>query len=178
MIKLVDLLKENHKTEYGCVYLKFHILGFQKIQMKINKDDLYEDPNDDSYGLENNPHVTLLYGLHSDVSVDHVSNVINQFSDDLDTVNVKFSNISLFKPGNYEVLKFEAKSPLLTKINKELVKLPYTSDFPDYKPHMTVAYLKPGTGDKYVKEIGGLSFSETPTGCYYSQAGGKLTQIL
>jgi hypothetical protein len=38
------------------------------------------------------------------------------------------------------------------KINKELrEKLDYTSSFPNYIPHATVGYLKPGTGKKYLK---------------------------
>lgn len=30
-------------------------------------------------------------------------------------------------------------------------KLEFTNSYPDYIPHMTVAYLKPGMGKKYTK---------------------------
>lgn len=45
-------------------------------------------------------------------------------------------------------------------MNKLFKKLPFTSDFPDYKAHATIGYLKPGTGKKY---SGNLDDSESRT---------------
>ena len=55
----------------------------------------------------------------------------------------KIHDESLFENPKYDVLKFDVISPLLNKINKKLTKeLPYTSDFPDYHAHCTIAYIK------------------------------------
>jgi hypothetical protein len=42
------------------------------------------------------------------------------------------------------------KTPELEALNKELSKLPNQNTFPDYKPHLTLAYLKKGEAAKYV----------------------------
>mgnify|MGYP003352094323 CR=1 FL=1 len=38
----------------------------------------------------------------------------------------------------------------LNALNKQLCKFPYTNDYPDYKPHITIAYVKKGLGKKYL----------------------------
>ena len=68
MIKLRKLLKEidNGPYEYGCVMLYF---DFNESQLTgiIDDKDIYDDGSG-KYGKETEPHVTLLYGLHSNVS--------------------------------------------------------------------------------------------------------------
>ena len=68
-------------------------------------------------------------------------------------IKVKSTKITHFSGEEYDVVKFDIESDLLHKINKELVKFPHTSDFPDYIPHMTISYVKKGTGKKYNRKL-------------------------
>lgn len=166
MIKLIDLLKENSQGvyEYGCVMLYFNFPQLGKIQKYIDEEDIYEDPEDSSYGLEDEPHITLLYGLHDDVSLEQVKKIIDNFT----FSTIKIFNPSLFKNEDYDVLKFEANDEILNNINKDLRILPYTSKFNDYKAHMTIGYLKSGIGKKYTNKFKDLEFEIIPSYVVYS----------
>jgi 2'-5' RNA ligase len=37
----------------------------------------------------------------------------------------------------------------LEEVNKRLSELPNSNQFPEYKPHITIAYVKKGLGQKY-----------------------------
>lgn len=175
MIKLMDLLKENLSSiySYGCVMLYFDFPELFKIQDYINSEDLYEEEGDNSYGLENEPHTTLLYGLHEEVSDNDVKNVLNNFT----FSTCKVYDISTFNNPKYDVLKFNVKGENLHKCNSELKQYPYTSDFPDYHPHLTVGYLQPGSGKKYVDKFKDIQFDLTPKYAVYSKPLGDKTKI-
>jgi 2'-5' RNA ligase len=160
---------ENRKREFGClmVNLKFKDNSFQKIHNMIDPDDLYEDPNDDSYGLEKSPHVTALFGLHDTIKDEEIEEVIKNFK----KPNIKIKDVSLFEPSDYDILKFSVESSEMNKLNKALKELPNTNDFPDYNAHCTIAYLKKGIGKKYVEKIKGLinDLEFEPTKIIYSK---------
>lgn len=152
------LLNEASKTayDYGCVmvYLNVDETQWDKIQDQINPEDLYNDKTD-KFGRETEPHVTILYGIHGDVPDADVEEIIDEIKDPKMTVN----KVSVFKNEKYDVLKFEVDSSELHKLNKKFKTLPYTSDYPDYNPHITIAYVKAGLGDEYVdklNKVGGL----------------------
>ena len=90
--------------------------------------------------------------------------------------------MSLFENGKFDVLKFDVgytdkKSSFLHDCNEELTKLPYKSDFPDYHPHMTVAYLKPGMGNKYVMAFKNEEHEVYPNHIIFSEPDNTKTQI-
>lgn len=176
-MKLIDLIKEedrNRKHEYACAMLYFAFPEMGRIHKMINLDDLYTEEEDDSFGLEDEPHVTLLYGLHSNVSTDDIVNVLEKFTFE----DCIIHNPSLFKNEKYDVLKFDARGDNLNEVNKELVQFPHTSDFPDYHPHMTIAYLKPGKGKKYVDSFKKFKeFEITPRYGIYSKTNGDKERI-
>jgi len=172
-MKLLSLITENHKHEYGCVMLHFNFPEMEKIQDMINPNDIYEDETDDSYGLETEAHVTLLYGLHKEVSSENVKEVLKNFS----FGQCKLNNASLFENEKYDVLKYDIDGDGLHKANLELKKFPYTSDFPEYHPHLTIAYLKPKTGKKYSDALKNSSFTLIPTYAIYSQTDGTKQKI-
>ena len=158
------------KYEFGCAMLYFDFPEIAKVQDIIEKSDIH--PN----GLEDEPHITLLYGIHSDeVSDDDVMDV----STSTPIESIKLSNLSLFKNEEFDVLKFDAEAPELAKINKKLSEFPNTNNFPDYHPHCTVAYLKPGEGKKYLDKFNGITHDVFPTKVVYSKPNGeKVTKIL
>jgi 2'-5' RNA ligase len=150
-IKNIKLSKldEGQKTkiEYGAVMLMFDINKWDEITDIIEKDDVYDQP---TFGIEKEPHVTILYGLHKEVTVDQVKEKLNSVSKKLDEeIKVELIGISHFETPAYDVVKFDAKTDDLTKMNKVLKELPFTSNFPDYHPHMSISYVKKGTGSKY-----------------------------
>lgn len=143
--------------ESNCAMLYLSAPDMATIQKDISKEDLYEVPGDLSYGLEKEPHVTLLFGLEPTVPMFDVQAILRKHT----FVRGKLINASLFKNDVYEVLKFDIDPESvkrLSAVNSDLCKLPYKSEF-DYHPHCTIAYLKPGTGDLYTVLF---QFAEVP----------------
>lgn len=110
---------------------------------QIPDEDLSHD------GREDNPHVTVKYGLHDD-QADRVRAVLA----DEPPIKVKLGEVTKFPEKNdrgFEVVKFDVDSPDLHRLNKKIADaVPHTDTFPTYEPHVTLAYVKPGTADKYV----------------------------
>jgi 2'-5' RNA ligase len=156
---------DDKKYPFGCSMLYFDFPQMKTLHDEIDQDDIYEE---DGHGLETEPHVTLLYGLHSDKIKD--DDVLDASSKGI--MSIGLGNPSLFENDKYDVLKFDAEAPFLHKINKELTKLPHTNDYPDYHPHCTIAYLKPGTGKKYTKLFKGRIYEVFPTKVVYSKPDG------
>ena len=147
---MTDIISEGkRRNEYGCVMLFFNYPQMFKIQDAINPDHLYEEDDDDSYGLDDEPHVTLLFGLHPEVTNEQVKDAIEGIT----FSRCELHNPSCFENEKYDVFKFDVKGSSLHKANEKLKKLPFTSDYPDYHPHMTIAYLKPGMGERYVRML-------------------------
>lgn len=172
-MKLLPLIIEDHKHDYGCVMLFFDFPEMYKIQDMINPDDIYEDENDDSFGLEDEPHVTLLYGLHEGVSSEDIKRTLRF----IDFGPCRLSNPSIFQNDDYDVLKYDVEGDGLEEANIQLRKFPNTTDFPEYHPHMTIAYLKTKTGKKYANAIKDSSFILSPKYSTYSKPDGTKEQL-
>lgn len=151
-----ELLKEEKKAKYekACtmVYLNVNKTKWKEIQDIIKDEDLYigTEKDGDMYGREMEQHITVLYGTDLDVEDWYIEELISKFT----KPDIKFKSISMFETKNgYDVIKFDIESEKLTKYNKMLKTLPYTSDFPTYKPHCTVAYVLAGKGKEYIKKL-------------------------
>jgi hypothetical protein len=171
-IKLKTLLAEAKVHEYGCVMLYFDFPEINKIHSLINSNDIYVDPSDDSYGLEDEPHCTLLYGLHDGVSVRDILGSLKNIT----FSECKIHTPSLFENEKYDVLKFEVTGIGLTNANKRLIEFPHTTDYPEYHPHLTISYLNRGVGKRYVDILikkGLTEFMLTPSYGVYSQTNGN-----
>lgn len=151
------LFEKNATYSFGCVMLDITdtlpnnklILQFIKIlQQQIPEGELYIDPkNPDKHGKETEHHVTLLFGLHPEVLEEDVKRI----ADSWNPVNVKIKGISIFENPHkgYDVVKLDVDPTSLVKFNEELKQFPYTNEYPEYKPHITLAYVLPGNGKKY-----------------------------
>jgi len=148
------LEKKGDTHEYGCAMLMVNASKkeWNDLQSMIEDEDVYTQEGDKSYGREDEPHITLLYGLHNDVEDSEIKDIVS----DMEKTVVNLSKISIFEAKDYDVVKFDVigdSKKSLSKINKELSKLPHTTNFPDYHPHCTISYVKKGAGKKYIKTL-------------------------
>lgn len=172
MIRIKELLTEQ-KFEYGCVMLYYDFPEMFKIHSMISPQDIYTEEGDRTFGLEEEPHTTLLFGLHEGVSNEQVQSVL----DEVTFGECKLHNISKFTNPKYDVIKFDVVGPGLHTVNSKLKQLPYTSNFPKYHPHSTVAYLKPETSNKYIETLKGQEFNLLPLHAVYSKPNGEQVKM-
>lgn len=119
-------------------------LNFRNWYIFVNKLIQEEDVIEKEY----QSHITILYGINYYHSLDY----IKMFLPPAKSIQCNFTKLNLFKNEEHDVLHFEIESDLLKSINSKIrEKTDYESTFPDYKPHCTVAYLRHGTGDKYLQ---------------------------
>lgn len=98
------------------------------------------------HGREDNPHVTVKYGLHTSRASD-----VHPVLTDEPPVDLRFGKTSLFETPDYDVVKIDIHSPDLHRLNGKISKaLKVTDTHPTYQPHATVAYVKSGLGKHYV----------------------------
>lgn len=146
--KIVSLLTVAPKEtyDYGClmVLLPDNICSYWEIwKGMIDPNDYEED------GFEDEPHITVQYGFAPEVMATEVIAKVNPVP-----CMIKFGKLALFENDN-DVLKIDIISPDLRKLNKAVMeKFSITTKYPDYKPHATIAYLKKGTGKKYLEKFG------------------------
>lgn len=97
-------------------------------------------------GREDEPHSTARWGLHFMTPSARLRAALAAFG----PVNVKFGKTSLFQNPEFDVLKIDIDSPDLHRLYKLIGRVvPVHTTHPVYKPHATIAYLKPGKGSKY-----------------------------
>lgn len=135
---------------------------------KISDDDLAEG------GREDEPHVTVKYGLHT-VKADDVERVVKDFG----PVKIKLGKTSFFpaKDDGEDVVKIDVESEGLRRLNKLISeKLDCTDTHPEYVPHVTLAYVKAGKGEKYVSEKS-LDVELTLTEMLFSSPDGEQVTI-
>lgn len=174
-IKLFEefiLEKSGDSYSAGCVMLHFDFPMMNKIHDNIDSNDLYEEEGDRTFGLEDEPHCTLLYGLDRSVTPEQVKDILDQYT----FGPCKVHNASLFEK-EYDVLKFDVKGDSLHECNKSLCSLPHNSQYPDYHPHMTIAYLKKGSGKKYCDQMKDQEYVLVPTHAIFSQPDGTQNKI-
>jgi 2'-5' RNA ligase len=172
LMGLTEEVQKKSKYEYGCAMLYLNFDEMNELHRHIDKDDVYVNPEDPSFGLETEPHVTLLFGLHPEVTTEIVNNIVGDYT----FSTVKAHNASLFENELFDVLKFDIEADSLHQCNSDLATLPHTSKF-SYHPHMTVAYLKPGRGKKYVEVLQGKEYWLSPSHGIYSHPDGGKTKI-
>lgn len=138
---------KSSRLEYGCLMLYFDVPWWNDLMDMVDDKDLYAK---EGFGKEREPHVTLLYGFHDD-EID--KGKLEKFVDKIiqRPISIQLDKIDTFNNDEFDVLKFNVSGDILHKINKALTdNFEYTSDFPDYNPHMTIAYLLPKMGVKYL----------------------------
>ncbi len=113
------ILSENRHVEKGCLMAQVsptygpHVirLGRTAIPPHI----LYTDPNDPTYGYDDEPHVTLKYGFEPDLSKMNVAKILQGTK----PFNIVLKALNLFENDKFDVVKFEVqKCPTLTELRR------------------------------------------------------------
>lgn len=141
----------------GCLMLSFDEYHFKEINDLLSFDDTYLTGD----GIETYPHITVIYGIDIDrYSIDELSKSlkgkINQYN--LLSRYLSAHEVGMFDSKDYDVIKLEfLESSLLRDIrslNMDLTKeYEVVSEFDEYKPHSTLAYLVKGLGSGYLRDL-------------------------
>jgi hypothetical protein len=168
---ILFLEKDSKMYEYGCLMVYLNLPYWDQFLSKIQPEDLYQTDND-RYGLETEPHCTILYGIHSDVNDEDVFKLFDGIKkSDFD---LSIDGIDCFYNKDYDVLKMNVKSEKLNELNSLAKSLPHTSHFQDYKPHLTLAYLQKGEGRKYIDPTFMMEINSIDKIVYSKPSGEKI----
>lgn len=142
---------KNTNREYAFLMVDYETPSIIKdLQKKIPSRELYTEENNEDYGLEKQSHVTLVPCLDNDIDIDKLKSYLKPINE----YDIVLTDISKFECEKFDVLKCAVKSKALKDTNKEIVdKFETHSEYKDYNPHMTIAYMKKGMADKYLKKI-------------------------
>ena len=156
--KGTDVSYSNHSTQVNLLSDIFKI-----IQRKIPEDTIYrefpqikdkwgnlkDNPNEE-YGYENQAHVTVLYGIQNESDYFEIRRILAK----AEPPELEVGKISSFRRDDspFDVLKLDVISPSLSKIHNLLKnKFENNYKFPDYQPHITLAYIKKNTNTEIEK---------------------------
>ena len=108
--------------------------------------DLYDDEDKDK-GLENDIHITLLYGLESE-DIDKVREVLKN----VQPFEVRLGLIDAFKDDKkHDVLKVNIEAPMLIKLHYLIEKTcNVETKYPTFHAHCTIGYCKKDKANKYI----------------------------
>jgi hypothetical protein len=166
-------MAKNHKLEYGCLMLYMDIPKWNSLMVNfIKPEDLYTE--EDGFGFEDKPHTTILFGFHEEKGT---LSKIKKLLKGQGEIEVILEGITLFESEKYDVVKFDVHSEELTRLN-QLMKdnFDYTNNFPEYHPHMTIAYVKSGKGKKYCRKLKETVVYKS-SNIVYSQKNGGIKTI-
>ena len=137
---------------------------------RINQSDL--DPSEK--GIETEPHITIKYGIHNSTD-SKLRDILSQEP----SINVTLCETSCFThDGKSDVLKIDVESSDLQHLNSLITKtVECTTTYPDYHPHITLAYLREGRGKMYTgwNELDGKRITFDTV--IFSSANGTKTEI-
>jgi len=115
---------------------------------RIDREDLI-NPGDEwsNGGIETDTHVTVKYGVRGDMLP-----AISRIAADTSPLVLRFGGVSLFTSNpDFDVVKVDVESNDLRSLNGRLAALPGSDNSrPFYNPHLTIAYVRKGAGQKYV----------------------------
>lgn len=179
---LNELRQEQHTVkaasddvDTGALLVEFKIDNWEDIISRIDEGDLYIDPEQPKlFGIEQDPHVSVLVGF------DDGAFPLGTLTSWLETQHgfkVELTGISIFSNKDYDVVKFDVRAKELHAMHDYVAgHYPNKELFPDFVPHMTIAYVKAGAGKKYVTGLREPITLEAKS-FVYSDANRKKTRV-
>jgi len=136
----------------------------------IPDDELAED------GRETEPHVTVKYGIH-----DNTPDAIAELVAGTGEVKFELGSVAVFPADanrDSDVVIVRVKSRDLVSLNAMIRDgVACTDTHPKYAPHVTIAYVKPGVGQKYLGRSDFKGQKATADSIVFSAADGSRTDI-
>lgn len=148
-------------AKLGCV-----MMGVEPLDVHLYLDDaereLYYSKNPARHWIKgavgaDDPHVTLLYGLLDNAN--SIEREVHAVLDGWSLPEVQIEKVdffpSTFKDEPYAcVIGKIKKTPELLEAHQRLSLLPHINTFPEYTPHVTLAYVHESKRGKWVNELG------------------------
>jgi len=104
-------------------------------------------------GREKEPHVTVLFGLQKEITPEDV----NKITKNTGEIEATLLGYDTFPEGPDGIpLIIPVDSDALHALHRNLAELDHISTHKEYRPHITVGYLKPGTEAQYLKLVNPL----------------------
>ena len=144
------LEKLNQSYSYSSLQINYPLSFSDEVikwsKNNIEKQTLYLEENDDSFGIEDEIHTTVLFGI-----TEKFPNATKLALKNIKPFKIKLSYISKFYSGDYDVLKINI-------ISKELENLHYLledsveneNEYPVYQQHLTLAYVLKNTNNHLI----------------------------
>lgn len=146
------LINEDKKTTYDYSSLLFEVpdkltdniisWGFDNVP----NSSVFYDPKDAGFGREDDIHITLIYGLHTN-DPEEVAGLFKYEK----PFKCSLGEISVFENNKkFDVLIIKVICKELHRLNQKMrSNLKATESFPVYVPHVTICYLEKGKGEKF-----------------------------
>ncbi len=100
---------------------------------------------DPGRGRDPRPHVTVCFGLHDfePAAVEKIAGVSGP-------ITITLGKTAVFTQNDFDVVYIAVQpDEALLALRKKLLALPNTQSFAEYQPHVTLAYVKKGEGEKF-----------------------------
>ncbi len=143
------LEKLNKSYSYSSLQINlpfdFSQIVFDWCDKHIEKQTIFNN-EDNEYGIEDECHITVLYGI--DEEYPYITKSILQ---NFKPFNIELGYISKFYSDEYDVLKIDVKSETLENLHYSLEDgLSNDNSYPEYLPHLTLSYVLKNTNDQFV----------------------------
>lgn len=149
--------KQLRKKQYGG-----HSYSSTQINLEDHERDLaltlanqIDDADLTEKGREDIPHITIRYGLET-----NDAGQVRQLVETFGPIKFKLGDVDYFQGDEHDVVIIRVESDDLHRMNELLGQLPNVQTHPTYQPHVTLAYVKPGMGQKYVDMLVGHTDDE------------------
>lgn len=168
----------NVKYDFSCVHVDLPPDLSQEIihwgAKHVTDEEIYVSQKDLSFGREDEIHSTILYGIHNE-SPEQVKHLLQGFG----TIHATLGRLNIFtNPHHFDVVMIEVISEDLCNLNRLLSEeVKHTNKYGQYKPHVTIAYVKKNKGWKYLgnSKFQGIKF--TCNYCVFSSKDGTKYRV-
>lgn len=171
------LLEKYYPIKRGCVMLEVELPHRNDLLEAFEPEDL-SGPK-----FEPDGHITILFGLKDIYSLPDMTLKLAQLREAYyHGQRVILSGVSYFRKDEHDVIKYDAhENDFIYEMNDALSRtVEWEESNHTYKPHCTIAYVKPGLGDKYVSKIRSMGLEKRtvrPTFLIYSRPSRQKTQL-
>lgn len=145
--EIADKIREDHKGYCALQLDSRSCESLYRLHSMLEVEDLAPK------GIERDPHISVFYGIKNTVPMLDIQKIVSNAE-----YVLEIDRFEIFDTPKGDVLvmrpKENASLEAIRNIHAEIEHtVPTVSEFQDYKPHITVAFLKKGLGAKYIGKL-------------------------